>query len=269
MDKKDIVCVGYCRVSPRSKKIPERFTLDMQQKAIQEYCNSKSWKLINTFTDRDKSAKDFNRTEWGKIEILVTEKKIDLVVVYKFDRFSRNTADGLNKIKWLASNDVGIVSIIESLDTTTPIGKIMLTMLLALAELERDTTIQRTEAVQWEIFEEKDYPLSRPPYGYMAIKAQTERGDKVIRWDINAKEEDNIKIVFFEYTNGASINTCAKAIGISLQRTQHILQNKTYLGMYGYKKEWKKGNHKPIITKEVFDKAQERLSKEKKTRIMP
>lgn len=120
--------IGYIRVSTQDQN-PERQIAMMQELGIEELYIDKA------------SGKNTDRPELKKL--LEFARKGDTVVVESISRFARNTRDLLDLIEVLNRKGVEFVSKKESIDTTTPTGKFMLTVFAAVAELEREYTLQR------------------------------------------------------------------------------------------------------------------------------
>lgn len=122
--------IGYARVST-----------DEQNEARQlESFTDYSEKITKIFTDK-MSGKDANRPQLKAMLDYVREG--DVVVVSDFSRLARSTTDMLQIVKELTDKGVALISIKEKVDTDTPQGRFMLTIFAALAELERETILQR------------------------------------------------------------------------------------------------------------------------------
>lgn len=122
--------IGYARVST-----------DEQNEARQlESFADYSEKITKIFTDK-MSGKDANRPQLKAMLDYVREG--DVVVVSDFSRLARSTTDMLQIVKELTDKGVALISIKEKVDTDTPQGRFMLTIFAALAELERETILQR------------------------------------------------------------------------------------------------------------------------------
>jgi DNA invertase Pin-like site-specific DNA recombinase len=95
-------------------------------------------------------------------KLLATVKRGDSVVVESFSRFSRNTRDLLELVEKLTAKEVEFISLKERIDTSTPAGKLMLTMFAGLNEFERETTLQRqSEGIA--AARKRGVHLGRPP----------------------------------------------------------------------------------------------------------
>ncbi len=122
--------IGYARVSTDEQNEAR------QLKSFADY----SEKITKIFTDKI-SGKDTNRPQLKAMLDYVREG--DVVVVLDFSRLARSTTDMLQIVKELTDKGVALISIKEKVDTDTPQGRFMLTIFAALAELERETILQR------------------------------------------------------------------------------------------------------------------------------
>lgn len=123
---------GYARVSSSGQN------LEAQLKQLEEFGCEK------IFKEKASGRKKDNREQFNKL--LETVKEGDVIVVTKLDRFARSTKDALNTIEYLNSKGVGLVVLNmggEKVDTTTAIGKLMVTILAGIAEFEADMIRER------------------------------------------------------------------------------------------------------------------------------
>ena len=90
--------IGYVRISTKDQS---NFSIEGQEKYIREYAEKHSLEIVAMFTDAGKSAKNFDRADWKLLEsfIAIHHRDVDILIVAKYDRFSRNAAQGLNKIE--------------------------------------------------------------------------------------------------------------------------------------------------------------------------
>ena len=121
--------IGYARVST------EQQNLDRQIDALNNYGVDEIFTEKMTGTKKD-------RPELDKVKLKV--RAGDTVIVESLSRLGRSTKDLLNLVDEFDKADVQIVSLKESIDTKTPTGKLLLTVLSAIAQFERDLTVQRT-----------------------------------------------------------------------------------------------------------------------------
>jgi DNA invertase Pin-like site-specific DNA recombinase len=131
----------YCRVST-SDQNP-----DLQQNELREYCQFRKWDIVEAFTDTMSGAKD-RRPALDKMLAEARRGRFDVIVVWRFDRFARSTSHLLRSLEEFQSLGIDFVSLRESVDTSTPTGKAVFTIIAAIAELERSTIRERVIAGQ-------------------------------------------------------------------------------------------------------------------------
>ena len=120
--------IGYIRVSTADQN------LDRQREALEKYG-------IERWFEEKISGKDTNRPELQAM--LHFAKEGDTIYVHDFSRLARSTKDLLDIVEKLTNDRISIVSIKESLDSSTPTGKLMLTMIAAIDEFEREIMLER------------------------------------------------------------------------------------------------------------------------------
>src|ERR1700740_3270504 len=132
-------CAIYARVSGNGQN-PE-----MQIKELQTYCRSRGWKIAGEYVDRICGASD-SRPELNRLMTDANRRRFDVVAVWKFDRFARSVSHLLRALETFRSLGVEFLSLSEAVDTTTPAGKMVFTVLGAVAELERSLIGERVRA---------------------------------------------------------------------------------------------------------------------------
>ncbi len=156
--------VIYCRVS--SKEQTEGTSLESQEVACREYAQSKNIKIERTFIERGESAKFADRT--ALLELIefvrIAKGKIQVLLVWKVDRFARNVGDHFNIKATLQKYGVRIVSVTEPIDAN-PEGKLMETILAGFAQFDNDIRAMRTVQGMRKRIQEGIFPW-RPPHGY-------------------------------------------------------------------------------------------------------
>lgn len=131
--------VGYCRTSTSLQSTG----LESQRRAITEYFASKGCDEFEIYEDFAVSGVKSSRPNLDKMMNEAREGKISLVVVYSFSRFARSTTQLLNALEEFQKLNIEFVSLSEQLDTRTPIGRALFTIISAIAALERETLIER------------------------------------------------------------------------------------------------------------------------------
>ncbi|MEG0297609.1 MAG: recombinase family protein [Clostridium sp.] len=144
---------GYCRVSTR-KQLQEGYGLEGQEKDILEkYPSAEIYKeqFTGTTTDRPKLSNIINQLQQG-----------DMLVVTKLDRLARNTVEGIDIIQNLFNKGVSVHVLNIGLLENTSMGKFFLTTMLAVAEMERNTIIERTQSGKEIARTKEGYKEGRP-----------------------------------------------------------------------------------------------------------
>lgn len=156
--------IGYVRVST-DEQASEGVSLQAQRTRIEAYCVAKAWELVSVEADPGISAKDMKRSGLQAVLGAVRSGRVDAIVVYELDRLTRSVLD-LNRIfELLDRQDVALVSMQESLDATTPTGRLMLNLLASVSQWEREVIGERTKEAMRYLKEQKQ-AYSRPVYGF-------------------------------------------------------------------------------------------------------
>ena len=129
----------YARVSTHDQQ-----TLGMQVEAMTSYVEDRRWRLARRVEDVGSGAKDRPRRE--SLLKAARRREIDVIVVWRLDRWGRSVADLMATLRELAELGVGFVSLTEALDLTTPTGRAMAGMLAIFAEFEREILRERVRA---------------------------------------------------------------------------------------------------------------------------
>lgn len=129
----------YARVSTRDQQ-----TLPMQLKIMEEYVKNRGWDVVLQIEETSSAIKE--RKKRATILTAAKRREIDVIVVWKLDRWGRSLVELINELQDLNVLGVGFVSITEALDFTTPSGKAMAGMLAVFAQFERDMLSERVKA---------------------------------------------------------------------------------------------------------------------------
>lgn len=120
---------------------------DLQTRELPEFCQRRGWHLAETYSDVMTGAKD-KRPALDRLMADARRGKFDVVAVWRFDRFARSTSHLLRALEEFASLGIDFVSLTEAIDTSTPAGRMVFTVLGAVAELERSIIRERVIAGQ-------------------------------------------------------------------------------------------------------------------------
>lgn len=118
----------------------------MQTRELREYCERRGWKIAGEYVDIGISGTKGKRPELDRLMADAHRRRFDVVAVWKFDRFARSVAHLLRALDTFHTLGVEFVSLSESLDTATPAGRMVFTVLGAVAELERSLIAERVRA---------------------------------------------------------------------------------------------------------------------------
>ena len=128
----------YKRVSTRDKQ-----DIGMQDKAIKDYCEREHIEIFKDYSDIGQSGSKESRPEFDIMQQDMRDKKFDCIIVYKLDRIGRSLSHLVKLFEEFKKKNVQFISITQSINTTTPEGRMFLHMLMVLAEYERELTIDR------------------------------------------------------------------------------------------------------------------------------
>lgn len=237
----------YIRVSTDAQA-EEGYSIEAQKEQLSAYCISKGIKNYKFYIDGGWSGSNINRPEIQRLIDDVKDDKISHVIVYKLDRLSRSQKDTLYLIEDIFNpHNVDFVSLNESMDTSTPMGRLMLGILSAFAQLERENIRLRTRMGMKERVKSGLWMGGgRIPYGYDYNK---EKGILVPNEDA-----ENVRQIYKLYIEGRSQQDIANILGLKYEKlVNQVLTRKCNYGVIEYNGEEYRGLHEPLITKETYD----------------
>jgi DNA invertase Pin-like site-specific DNA recombinase len=198
--------VGYCRVSTE-EQAKEGISLEHQEAKIKQYAGLHNLKLVDIIIDKGKSGKDLNREGINEILSLIKKKLVTDIIVYKMDRLTRRTFDLLFLVEEVfKKNNVQFHSISERIDTSSAMGQFFLTIIGAMAQMERDLISERTKAVLQYKIGKGEY-VGSPALGYLAST-----GDNKFL-GIDEREQDTVKrILYLKRYRKMSLGKIAKEL---------------------------------------------------------
>ena len=285
----------YTRVSTAMQT--DGFSLDAQRERIRKYADAYDFDIVGEYEDAGKSGKSIEgRAEFKKmLEDIETNKDgISYVLVFKLSRFGRNAADVLNTLQFMQDYGVNLICVEDGIDSSKDAGKLMISVLSAVAEIERENILVQTMEGRKQKAREGKWNGGFAPYGYKLVDGMLE---------IAEDEAEAVRIIFDKYVNTEmGSNGVAKYLeqqGINKKVRQNgsnplfsahlvriILDNPVYCGKiaYGRRKNEKvtgtrdkyrivpqdeymlfDGVHEAIVDEELWNKAHEkRLAQAKK-----
>ncbi len=133
----DLKRVGiYARVST-NRQCPESQLLPLR-----EYATARGFEIVSEYVDVISGSKD-SRPELARLMADAAKRRLDAVAVWRFDRFARSTRHLVTALEQFNALGVDFISLSESIDTSTPMGKMVYTVIAAVAELERSLIRER------------------------------------------------------------------------------------------------------------------------------
>jgi site-specific DNA recombinase len=270
---KNIRCAIYTRVSTDQGLEQEFNSLDAQREASEAYINSQThegWNCLkDQYDDGGFSGGSLERPALQRLLDDVRLKKLDVIVVYKVDRLTRSLADFAKLVELFDANEVSFVSVTQSFNTTSSMGRLTLNVLLSFAQFEREVTGER---IRDKIAASKKKGIwmgGVVPYGY---KVQNR---KLLVDDVEAH---NVRLIFELYCQLKSTPalvrelesrnfksrirrlTSGRDVGGNFFTTgqlSHMLGNRVYLGEINHRDQSYPGEHAAIISEVVFNSVQE------------
>jgi len=243
----------YIRVST-DRQAKEGDSLEEQESELKKFCDYRNFKIHKVLIERGKSGGNTNRPEYQTLVADVKAQKINAVVVKKIDRLSRSLLDFEDFMKLLQEKNIEFISIRESFDTTTALGKAMLRIALVFAQLEREQTSERLIDVLSYRASQGLYNGGIRPYGYTNVNKE------LVPYP---KERQIVEIIFEQFLKNKSTTETARFLNETgyrnrsndlwdCRRIQHILQNITYVGKVKWHEDIYQGIHQPIISERIF-----------------
>ncbi len=132
----------YARVSTTNNGQDPR----VQTRELEEYCQRRGWKVAGEYVDTGISGAREKRPQLDRLMADAHRRRFDAVVVWRFDRFARSVSHLLRALETFKALGIEFVSLSEQVDTSTPTGKMVFTVLGAVAELERSLIAERVRA---------------------------------------------------------------------------------------------------------------------------
>lgn len=158
---KKLLAVGYCRVST----IKQDISLEAQEEQIRAMAVVKGWDLIEVVKDDAKFSGDLDREGVQRVLEMVRKRQVAAVIIAKLDRLTRSTRDVIELVELLNKKNVALVSLSESLDTKSAMGRFFVRMIASLGELEREAIGDRTRTAMGHM-RRIGLPVGPAPYGF-------------------------------------------------------------------------------------------------------
>lgn len=288
----------YTRVSTAMQT--EGYSLEAQRQKILDYARYRDFAVVGEYSDAGFSGKNIaGRMEFQQMLSDIENKKDDIkyVLVFKLSRFGRNCADTLNSLQFMQDYGVNLICVDDNLDSSAATGKLMISVMSAMAEIERENILAQTMAGRKQKAQSGGWNGGFAPYGY-----KLENGQLIVQ----EEEAEVIREIYNLYVNTAygagkvatEINKKYKKVPRSnghltkftMPLVKDILDNPVYAGKIAFgrhtteKIEGKRnefhiikqtdtekiiiseGQHEAIVSLEVWEAAQEKRKANAKTK---
>lgn len=266
---------GYCRYSSTNQN---ELSIEQQHLELQKYAENHNINIIKFFDDKAKSGTKDNRDNFQNMINECKKKEVQAVLVWKTDRFARNTQDSLYYKMKLEKLNIDLISITQPIDTSSPEGNLMYTMLASIDEYYSKNLASNVKRAMNFNANQCLSNGGTAPLGYDIIDR---------KYVVNQKESKIIQFIYNQYLKGYSyydiINQCnqkgyktKKGLPFRKNSIYEILHNEKYIGTYIYNKSSGNNRHKindniikienafqPIITKKQFEEVQEKTKSNK------
>jgi site-specific DNA recombinase len=270
--KRKTRCAIYTRKSTEDGLEQDFNSLDAQREACAAYILSQThegWEgTAELYDDGGFSGGSMERPGLKQLLQDVIAGKVDVIVVYKVDRLTRSLADFAKIVDILDEHDASFVSVTQSFNTTTSMGRLTLNVLLSFAQFEREVTGERIRD-KIAASKKKGMWMGGPvPLGY-------ELGDRKL--DVNRQEAETIRHLFRRYTELRSVPQLVDELAAQGYRTKirpykdgrqiggvafrtgalsQLLKNPIYTGKVRHQDKIYEGEHEAIIDRALFDEVQ-------------
>ena len=294
MSKEKIKVYLYTRVSTTMQI--DGYSLDAQKTKMKAFCDYNEYEIAGEYEDAGKSGKSIEgRVSFNQMmdDIKAGKDEVSYVLVFKLSRFGRNAADVLATLQVMQDFGVNLICVEDGIDSSKDAGKLMISVLSAVAEIERENIRVQTMEGRMQKAREGKWNGGFAPYGYSLIDGKLE---------VNEEEAVAIRMIFDQYVNtdlGANgiakylenhgIHKIARQNGknplFDAALIRRIIQNPVYSGkisygrrrtekVHGTRNEYRQvkkndyllvdGLHEALVSEEVWEQAQVKVAAQAK-----
>jgi DNA invertase Pin-like site-specific DNA recombinase len=253
-------CAVYTRKSSEEGLEQEFNSLHAQREACEAFIasqRSEGWVLVrDQYDDGGISGGTLERPGLKRLMADIEDGLVDVVVVYKIDRLSRSLADFAKLVEVFDRNGVTFVSVTQSFNTTTSMGRLTLNILLSFAQFEREVTAERIRDKVAASRKKGMWMGGVPPYGYRVENRKLvvdEEAAKHVRWIFGRFIEIGSCTILAHEVGTRGIRTSRGNL-IDKKYLYRVLSNRAYIGEAVHKGDSYPGEHDAIIDNLVWDK---------------
>jgi DNA invertase Pin-like site-specific DNA recombinase len=265
-------CAVYTRKSNEEGLEKEFNSLDAQRDACEAYVASQQaegWVLVhNRYDDGGFSGATLERPALQRLLADVEAERVDIVVVYKIDRLSRSLMDFAKLVETFDRHVVTFVSVTQSFNTTTSMGRLTLNILLSFAQFEREVIAERIRDKIAASRARGMWMGGRVPLGYEV------RDRKLVVNQTEAAVVRRIFAGFAELGSGTRLTQVLRAEGVAMKSGRPInkgdiyklLNNRTYVGEVEHQGNVYLGEQEPIVPRDLWDRVHDLLQESARAR---
>ena len=243
--------------------------------------SDEQWEITDRYREEGWSGKNTDRPEFQRLMSDIEEGKIDILIVQKIDRVTRSLLDFFELWAKLQRHDVEFVSVNESFDTTSAMGRAMVKIILVFAELERETTAERTYATMrhraeqglWYGGRRLGYEADPDKKAVLRIKPDEARivveevFEKCVELGSAGKVTKHLSDQGIRRPNYVTKQGKPRGGGPYYKQTVvRILTDKVYLGKIVFDGDEYEGQHDAIVDRTLFDRVQQILKDNREVR---
>ncbi len=260
MDAKLTKVAIYTRVSTEDQA-KEGFSLDAQLEKLRSYCKARDWEIRGEYIDDGYTGRNTKRPAYSRM--IKELDKWDLLLVIKMDRIHRNSKNFMLMMEYLKKEGKEFVSMSESLDTSTAMGRFVMDIIQRIAQLESEQIGERVYIGMEQKARTSGGMLGfNIPFGYYY-------SDGFLY--INHEEATVVENIFTWYKNGRSMGEIVNMLneakvptkkgGIWAKKTiSKILKNPLYCGYLHWQEYIYQSGHNPIINESDFNEVQDKIA---------
>ena len=193
--KKRTKCYIYIRVSTAMQV--DGYSLEAQKDRLTKFAEFQDMEVVREYCDAGKSGKSITgRSEFTQMLQVVADDKdgVEYILVFKLSRFGRNAADVLNSLQYIQDFGVNLICVEDGIDSSKDSGKLTITVLSAVAEIERENILVQTMEGRKQKAREGKWNGGQAPFGYTL---DSKKGMLIV----NPEEAEIVKIIFNKFVN--------------------------------------------------------------------
>lgn len=245
---------GYIRVSRKmGREGPGYISPDVQREAIERWAAYRGVEIVAWHVDEDESGGTQDRPGMRDFMERMRADLTDGIAVWKFDRFARNVHEAIRDVREMQSRGKHLAAVTEDIDPTGPFGAFILTIMLAVATLQRDNITAGWRVAQAAAVKRGAKP-GRAPFGYRRTRQGWLEPDPttapIVTRAFTLASKGNLQPVI------AYLKSEAPDHRWTLFTVRRLLANRTYLGEVRHGDELNTNAHEALVPRTLFESAQ-------------